>query len=85
MKRKQKKPSDYIQEADVVCPFYCQHVVNVYSYVVCEGIVEHANMVNRFRKNADLANFMRKYCCRMNDFRKCPIYKIVAQTYKEDI
>lgn len=78
------KPADFIQQADCVCPFYMEHVHSRYSYLTCEGAIETATMVSRFRKSSDMAKHMRKYCCKLGAYLKCPIYKIVAQKYEEE-
>jgi hypothetical protein len=80
-----RKPTDFVQQADVVCPFYMEHANHKYSYLTCEGAIETATMVSRFRKSSDMAVHMRKHCCKLGAYLGCPIYKIVAQKYEEDI
>lgn len=77
-------PSDFVQESEVSCPFFKNREFGRRPYVTCEGAIETAELVSRFRKSSDMAKHMRKYCCKLGAYLKCPIYKIVAQKYEEE-
>ncbi len=79
------KPSNFVQESEVCCPFFKNREFGHRPYVTCEGATDTADLVSRFRRASEMSKHMRKYCCILGEYKKCPIFKIVVQKYEEDI
>ncbi len=68
-------------EASVRCPFYLNHGSKE-PRICCEGCVEGAELVSRFRSLSLREKHMGLYCA--GKFERCPVYRCVyAEKYDD--
>lgn len=64
----------------VVCPFYHGEKSLI---LYCEGINEDTTLMYAFLRGADMRGYKVKYCCSMEDHKKCPLAKILYEKYED--
>ena len=61
------------------CPFYHgEDKTKIY----CEGITEGSHIHNVFSTSEKMKAFRNTYCCQMDKYKDCLLYKPISQKYK---
>lgn len=79
MGRKRAEDSTFVDEANVLCPFFR---VSHRREVGCEGFSPETYMRVGFRSEQLWAQHQWLYCCK--DYTACPLYPLINNQYRED-
>ena len=65
-------------DESVVCPFYKWSNPNT---ICCEGIEKGTTLGNSFGSRTRLKEYMKSYCCDINNYSKCTICALLNRKY----